>query len=259
MDHAKVEKAIFLGHDWGGWFVWRMCLWFPERVLAVGAVVTSYVRLNYSYRGIFKSYLTQNLNRQLPPSKYYLSSAKVAEKLPIMKYQQYFDEGGDGAVRELESNVELTIAAIVRMPNDRPGIGSFWMRDGTLFGSNQRLNLPKSASLSQGEYDLYVETFKKSGFAGCINYYRTRLMNFEDEKVFLSSPEKSMILHPALIITAAKDVILSPHLSIGMEKVIPNLTRHNVDAGHWAHVEKKDEVNQMLLNWLQKVVSSSKL
>ncbi|KAF1792770.1 Alpha/Beta hydrolase fold [Phytophthora cactorum] len=38
LDGLNIEKAVFLGHDWGGGMVWRMCLYHPERVIAVGAV-----------------------------------------------------------------------------------------------------------------------------------------------------------------------------------------------------------------------------
>jgi len=42
LDFLGIEKAVFLGHDWGGEVVWKMCLFHPDRVLAVGAVCTPY-------------------------------------------------------------------------------------------------------------------------------------------------------------------------------------------------------------------------
>jgi pimeloyl-ACP methyl ester carboxylesterase len=35
LDHLKVEKAIFAGHDWGGFVVWQMPLRYPDRVAGV--------------------------------------------------------------------------------------------------------------------------------------------------------------------------------------------------------------------------------
>ena len=32
LDHLGVEKAIFCGHDWGGFVVWQMPLMHPDRV-----------------------------------------------------------------------------------------------------------------------------------------------------------------------------------------------------------------------------------
>ena len=35
LDHLKIEKAIFAGHDWGGFVVWQMPLRHPDRVAGV--------------------------------------------------------------------------------------------------------------------------------------------------------------------------------------------------------------------------------
>jgi pimeloyl-ACP methyl ester carboxylesterase len=35
MDHLKIDKAIFVGHDWGGFIVWQMPLRHPARVAGV--------------------------------------------------------------------------------------------------------------------------------------------------------------------------------------------------------------------------------
>ena len=35
LDHLKVEKAVFCGHDWGGFVVWQMALLHPERTAGV--------------------------------------------------------------------------------------------------------------------------------------------------------------------------------------------------------------------------------
>src|SRR3984885_11703590 len=40
LDHLKVEKAIFAGHDWGGFVVWQMPLRHPDRVAGVVGVNT---------------------------------------------------------------------------------------------------------------------------------------------------------------------------------------------------------------------------
>ena len=35
MNQLNIQKAIFLGHDWGGFLAWRMCIHYPDRVRAV--------------------------------------------------------------------------------------------------------------------------------------------------------------------------------------------------------------------------------
>ncbi|MET0220175.1 MAG: alpha/beta hydrolase, partial [Tardiphaga sp.] len=40
LDHLKVDKAIFVGHDWGGFIVWQMPLRHIDRVAGVVGVNT---------------------------------------------------------------------------------------------------------------------------------------------------------------------------------------------------------------------------
>ena len=40
MDHLKIDKAIFVGHDWGGFIVWQMPLRHIDRVAGVVGVNT---------------------------------------------------------------------------------------------------------------------------------------------------------------------------------------------------------------------------
>src|SRR5205085_731866 len=40
LDHVKIDKAIFVGHDWGGFVVWQMPLRHLDRVAGVVGVNT---------------------------------------------------------------------------------------------------------------------------------------------------------------------------------------------------------------------------
>src|SRR6202012_4353651 len=40
LDHLKINKAIFVGHDWGGFVVWQMPLRHLDRVAGVVGVNT---------------------------------------------------------------------------------------------------------------------------------------------------------------------------------------------------------------------------
>jgi microsomal epoxide hydrolase len=43
LDHLDVERAVFVGHDWGGFIVWQMPLLHPDRVAGVVGVNTPYI------------------------------------------------------------------------------------------------------------------------------------------------------------------------------------------------------------------------
>ena len=65
-----------------------------------------------------------------------------------------------------------------------------------------------------------------------------------------ASLDKTNIDIPVLFIAASKDMALPPAMSAGMDKFIPHLTRMEVNASHWAPVEKGEEVNIIVKAWL---------
>ena len=66
--------------------------------------------------------------------------------------------------------------------------------------------------------------------------------------------DKNTISIPTLFIQATDDAVLTPEMSKGMERFLPNLTRAEVKANHWAMLQKPHEVNSILKKWLEKHV-----
>ena len=79
-----------------------------------------------------------------------------------------------------------------------------------------------------------------------VNWYRTRRINWEEEQELL---DRKIITQPVLFIQATQDSVLTPELSKGMEKFIPNMTRGEVATSHWAMIQKPDEVNEIIRQW----------
>jgi soluble epoxide hydrolase/lipid-phosphate phosphatase len=81
-----------------------------------------------------------------------------------------------------------------------------------------------------------------------VNWYRTRKTNWEEDQALL---DKKIINQPVLFIQATYDSVLKPEMSKSMEGFIPNMTRGEVEATHWALTQKPDEVNQIVRQWLE--------
>lgn len=105
--------------------------------------------------------------------------------------------------------------------------------------------------------DYYVSEYMKNGIEGPCNWYRTRQVNFEDEKN-MSADVKKVIKQPTLFIQALHDNILTPELSKGMERSIPNLTRGEVPASHWALWQTPGQTNAIIKKWIEGVVLNGK-
>ena len=103
--------------------------------------------------------------------------------------------------------------------------------------------------LTPDELAFFVETFKRTGFTGGINWYRNFTRNWERSE---GQPTRIDNL-PCLMITAEKDAVLSPAMAEGMPGMIGDLEMHMVHgSGHWTQQEKPEEVNRLILDWLDR-------
>ena len=68
---------------------------------------------------------------------------------------------------------------------------------------------------------------------------------------FYSLLDKKAISIPTLFVQATYDPVLKPEMSRNMEALLPNLTRGEVPATHWALTQTPDEVNTIIKKWLE--------
>ncbi|KAJ3112616.1 hypothetical protein HDU96_004367 [Phlyctochytrium bullatum] len=186
------SSAIYIGHDWGGMVVWRMCLHYPERISAVGSICTAYT----------------------PPSSTFLPLDKVVEFLPQFQYQRWLVR--PSTVEELEKNAERFFQITFRASGESADLVS--LGDKGLSAAPK--TLPPSSLFSSADLQYYVDNYKARGFKSSLYYYKTRAVNFDEEK---GLPKQ--INHPALLITAKYDAALPPSMSAKMEQFVTRLTR----------------------------------
>lgn len=101
--------------------------------------------------------------------------------------------------------------------------------------------------------DYYVAEFMKNGINGPCNWYRTRKVNFEDD-LGLPADQKDGVKQPVLFIFATGDSILTEDLHRGMDKAIPNMTKADVPASHWALWHTPKQTNESIKKWIEGVV-----
>ncbi|XP_047712641.1 bifunctional epoxide hydrolase 2 [Prionailurus viverrinus] len=223
LDKLGITQAVFIGHDWGGMLVWNMALFYPERVRAVASLNTPFI-----------------------PADPSVPTMEKIKANPIFDYQLYFQEPGV-AEAELEQNLSRTFKSFFRA-SDEAFLSVSRVREmGGLF-----VRTPEEPGLShivtEEDIQFYVQQFKKSGFRGPLNWYRNVDVNWKWGCTGLGRK----ILIPALMVTAEKDVVLTPEMSKHMEDWIPYLKRgHIMDCGHWTQMEKPTELNRILIEWLE--------
>ncbi|KQW72144.1 epoxide hydrolase [Phenylobacterium sp. Root77] len=229
LDHLGAAKGVFVGHDWGGIVVWQLPLMHPDRVAGIIGLNTPFMR-----------------RAPLDPIE---GMRKVfGEDMYIVWFQK--PAIADAA---LAADVDKTMRFFMRKPAAveqaaaPPAGGSTfafgdalkaWDKSDT---ANQLLNADELAA--------FVETFEASGFTGGINWYRNFSRNWERSADFPTRIDGI----PCLMIMAEKDVVLSPAMADGMEDVIGDLEKVLIkDSGHWTQQEKPEEVNRLILDWMER-------
>lgn len=169
LDHLKIDKAIFVGHDWGGFVVWQMPLRHPSRVAGVVGVNTPHWD-------------------RAPMDPIALFRQRFGDQMYIVQFQDPAREPD----RIFGSRVEQTFDAFMRKPAPRPADAPPEQPIAGV-GASARLNLafpqmianydakhdPRTPILSAEEKKVFVDTFTRTGFTGGINWYRNFTRNWE--------------------------------------------------------------------------------
>ncbi len=215
LQHYNYNKAIFTGHDWGANVVWHLALLHPERVHKVINLALPYQdRGDRPWLEVMEAFLGEDF------------------------YFVHFNKQPGVADEILEKNTENFLRNLFRknVPLAPPEPGMLM------------INLAKAkkplgeALMSDAELEVFIESFKKSGFTGCINWYRNLDRNWH-----LLTDLKPRIEHPTLMIYGKQDVIPK---SKTLKDFAPNLEVVSLDCGHHIQQELPEETNQEILQWL---------
>lgn len=230
LDHYGYDKAVFVGHDWGGFIVWQMPIRHKDRVAGIIGLNTPFIpRLSDDPIKLFTMAYGENfyITRMQEPG--------VIDKL-------------------LNENVERFFKLMMRRSPVTPEEFNARPAEERSFDLFRSLEEPESNDatwqgtgiLNDEEMAVFVEAFKRSGSTGGLNWYRNFTRNWER-----SEGQEDKIDVPCLMICAARDVILPPSAADGMDKYISNLVKHTVeDSGHWTQQEQPVETSEVMIEWL---------
>lgn len=231
LDARGIDKAIFCGHDWGGFVVWTIARLHPERVAGVIGVNTPHTA-------------------RAPMDPIELMKAAFGENMYIVRFQQpgvvdaiLAERPGD-FLRMLYTDSGMTAEQFAELPDDQKNFDLVSALQTVPPGG------PTEGTLIITADDLahFVEVYERTGFTGGINWYRNFTRNWHD---LADLPDT--IAQPSLMICAADDVVLPPSAADGMDDLIPDLEKHTVPAcGHWTQQQKPAETNALILDWLKR-------
>lgn len=214
--------------------VWRMCLYHPERVLAVCGVCTPYT----------------------PPHDKYIDLDLVVKLVPQFMYQKILADA-ENTGKIFDAAPKRFFTSMFRrnreFSKDVKPLGVVSIINGLKSNLEHPIYSNRSVLLSEEELNYYVQEYSRNGFHSTCHYYGSRKIDFDNEK---NLPK--ILNHKTLFIAAANDTVLRPEMANKMPSVIPNLQMKLVqDAGHWVLWEQKEQVNALLGEWLQTIEKPS--
>ncbi|MES2749767.1 MAG: alpha/beta hydrolase [Pseudomonadota bacterium] len=219
-------KAIIIGHDWGAPVAWHAALFRPDIFTAVGglSVAPPWRGREWPMEALAKSGITNF-------------------------YWQYFQKPGV-AEQEFERDIDFTMRSVTFGVDS-----SLYLKDGFGFLGDPAIERKLPGWISAEDHAHVVETYKRTGFSGGLNWYRNIDRNWA-----LTAPwHGAKIYQPAIFIAGANDSVVNSILGgkrvTEMHRVLPNLKRKLIieGAGHWIQQERPAEVNAALIEFLKQV------
>ena len=236
LDAKGIDKAVFVGHDWGGTVVWTMPRMYPDRCLGVIGLNTTATR-PFALPPVPSS--TQSLI--VHTDNYYFNTfqepgrAEAVLEADVRKTFEFFLSRGGLWDTETFS----------RLPEDSDERHMDFL---AMMQKGSKLGEP---FLSEEIMDYFTKAYEATGFTGGLSWYRSVA---GIARALENTPDTIDV--PCLYIGAANDIVLPPNSADGMEDFIPDLEKYTVqDSGHWTQQEQPEEVNRVILEWLSRKIA----
>jgi len=225
LDALGIEKAIFAGHDWGGFVAWAMPVLYPERTLGVVGVNTP--------------------NFPVPTTAHYRTLVGSDEEAYILWFQE-----PDVAERFVDARTRIVFEKLMRRDVSVEQAVAQAAEDGVGFNPFFQIEAVTEIGdplLTPAELDHYTRTYQRASFRGGINWYR----NIDRNAARLPDVGKKNLQLPCLMITAEWDPAMPPYIAAGTPELCSNLEMHMIaGCGNWTQQEKPEELSALMLDWL---------
>ena len=235
------EKAITIGHDWGGPIALNTAALHPEMITATGTMSVPYMsRGPMPTLDLWKEIYKNRFFYQLYFQKEGVAEAEFENDLQRALKMTYTNSDGRGMASSLEkSQIGL---------NPQKGPDATFLE-----GMEDFDTLPDW--LTQEDIDYFVSQFEISGLRGPLNRYRAQNIDWEE----LENLPKT-ISQPAFFITGTLDPV---NFFVPSEQSLIDRIGSNYDnlilaeelegIGHWTQQEAPQKVNELIVSFLKKL------
>ncbi|CAM8989776.1 unnamed protein product [Rhodiola kirilowii] len=227
---APEQKVFVVGHDWGAFVAWHLCLFRPDKVRALVSLSVPFIPRNPIGKPI-------DLIRLLYGDDYYMCR---------------FQEPGEAEGEFARFGAKRVVKEFFAYKTPAP----LFLPKGKCFANQPDADIEMPTWVTEQELDFYASKFEKTGFTGALNYYRVINLNWE-----LTAPwTGAQVKVPAKFITGDLDLVYNSldaksyvH-GEAFKKDVPDLQEVVVleGAAHWIQQEKPDEISKQIADFITK-------
>ncbi len=219
------HKILICGHDWGGAMIWPMAYRYADLVEGVIGICTPH--------------------RKRPPAA---PIEIFRTKFSARHYVVMFQDAGlpDQIFGGQEEELFRFMFRFAPPPKIWPKLIP------AIYDQTDRFKEFKGCRddqlvISPADLQVFIDAYKNSGHRTPTHVYRNVDHNWR-----LTANTDLTVHQPVLMFPAERDIMLPPETAEQMEDLCPDLDMHLLqDCGHWAMWEKPDEINQVLIQWLE--------
>lgn len=226
LDWAGKDKAVIVGHDWGGIVGWHYAMLRPERLLGVVGVNTPHLPPG-----------------DVPPTEAF--RAYGGDDHYIVRFQEPgLAEATFG--RDLDAFFKFIFTGPPKGTtlDALPVSVTHLLRRFDAFDSDTA----RDVVVGDADRAVFAEIYARAGLTGGINWYR----NFDANWRRMEGVDQ-VVRVPCLMVSAELDFMLPPNLTRWMDVLTPDLEKHVIPGiGHWTQWEAPDELNRLLCDWLER-------
>ena len=227
LDALELDSATFVGHDWGALVLWQMAMRAPQRIERL-------VILNIPHYP------------RLPIDPIQVMRERFGDDFYIVNFQD--SDEADRAFSRYPTRFFDRMMRRGQVSREQFDQLPAEMKTLSLLKVMARSEASGEPLLTDAERDYFAAAFARTGFTGPINWYRNWTLNWETQAAF-----DERIRIPTLFIGAVDDVVVAPEHIEAMKPLVDDLEVHMLEqCGHWSQQEKPDDVNRLMIDWLQR-------
>ena len=231
LDHFGYEKAIFVGHDFGGAIIWGMGLYHPDRVAGLVAMNSPFLDMPLNPVELYEILYG--------PKNYfaYFQTRECEDKFnedPARTFRFYMrKDTGQGTNLSRSKRHDPESMAHVH-----------WIHD-------DESTWPGELISPEKELQIYADSYRQHGFGPALNWYRCLPLDYENQKK--AFPDGlPRIKQPVLAMGGDLDFIASHVFYDNLDEYCDDWEKVVIPrCGHWAQQEQPEAVNRALVHWLQ--------